>query len=168
MEADEAGAIVRDDETGAVIFKPGVPVKNFQDIRDACPYDIPRVDPETKVMMKCTMCLDRVKADMLPACVKTCPTGAMNFGDRAAMLRLADDRLRVAKKKFPGARLIDVEEVRAIYLLTSPASDYGLAMTRRRSPVMAAVGKLLGPFGALTAGAAVVGMFLGRGDRKEE
>jgi len=33
------------------------------------------------VMEKCTFCVQRVEKDMLPACVDTCPTHAIQFGD---------------------------------------------------------------------------------------
>jgi formate dehydrogenase iron-sulfur subunit len=46
----------------------------------ACPFDVPRYDAEGKVT-KCHLCFDRIGAGMEPACVKTCPTGALRFGD---------------------------------------------------------------------------------------
>ena len=89
------GAISQDEKTGAVVFNPKVKMKpaNFKEIREACPYDIPRYLPSTGTMAKCTMCFDRTKEGMLPACVKTCPTGAMSFGDREEMLKKANKRL---------------------------------------------------------------------------
>jgi formate dehydrogenase iron-sulfur subunit len=83
------------------------------------------VDPETKVVNKCDMCIDRVQAGKLPACVQACPTGTMNFGDREDMLKLAEERLAAAQEKFPDALLVDPEETRVIYLAAiDPASYY--------------------------------------------
>jgi formate dehydrogenase iron-sulfur subunit len=91
----------------------------------ACPYDIPRVDEKSGRVVKCDMCIDRVKVGLLPACVKTCPTGAMNFGDRDEMLALADKHLAAALKKYPEAELVDADSVRVIYLVqTDPDSYY--------------------------------------------
>ena len=45
-------------------------------------------------------------AGLKPACVKICPTGAMNFGDRAEMLKLANNRLAAARDKYPKAQLL--------------------------------------------------------------
>jgi formate dehydrogenase iron-sulfur subunit len=71
------------------------------------------------------MCVDRVKVGLLPACVKTCPTGAMNFGDRDEMLALAEERLAKAAEKYPDAELVDADSVRVIYLVqTDPDSYY--------------------------------------------
>jgi formate dehydrogenase iron-sulfur subunit len=69
------------------------------------------------------MCYDRVQAGMQPACVKTCPTGAMSFGDRMKMMDLAEQRLVAAKRKYPEAMLLDPGDVRVIFMV---AYDPGL------------------------------------------
>ena len=51
-----------------------------------CPFDIPRFDPASKKVYKCTLCVDRVSASLEPACVKSCPTGAIKFGGKHEML----------------------------------------------------------------------------------
>ncbi|MBG0790248.1 MAG: formate dehydrogenase [Desulfovibrionaceae bacterium] len=117
-------AILHDPDTGAVVYTELTAKEDGEAIRMACPYDIPRVDPETKVVNKCDMCIDRVKAGKLPACVQACPTGTMNFGDREDMLKLAEERLAEAKKKFPEAMLVDPEETRVIYLASAPPANY--------------------------------------------
>ncbi|MFZ5764881.1 MAG: 4Fe-4S dicluster domain-containing protein [Thermodesulfobacteriota bacterium] len=55
---------------------------------NACPFDVPRYDDEDKVS-KCHLCFDRIGAGMSPACVKTCPTGALRFGNRAELISAA-------------------------------------------------------------------------------
>ena len=128
VTAESAGskAITKDEPTGAVIFNPKVKVKaaDFKTIRESCPYDIPRYDERIGVMAKCTMCLDRIKEGMLPACVKTCPTGTMNFGDRNAMLELANKRLADVKKQYKDAMLANPEDVRVIFLLVDDPKKY--------------------------------------------
>lgn len=55
----------------------------------ACPYGARELDAAAGVMKKCTLCIDRIynenlpEVDRLPACVRTCPTGARHFGDFA-------------------------------------------------------------------------------------
>jgi len=56
---------------------------------DFCPFKVPRTTRNSITGMakmdKCVMCttpgLDRVSAGNSPACVKTCPTGALSFGN---------------------------------------------------------------------------------------
>ncbi len=120
------GAIVQDEKTGAVVFNPRVKIKleDFKEIREACPYDIPRFLPNKERMAKCTMCFDRVKEGMLPACVKTCPTGAMNFGDRKEILEKANKRLAEVKGVYKDAMLANPDDVRVIYLLVDDPKKY--------------------------------------------
>lgn len=119
-------AITQDETTGAVLYNPKVKVKEneFKQIKEACPWNIPRWDKNTQGMAKCTMCIDRIKEGMLPACVKTCPTGAMNFGDRAQMLELAQKRLAELKAKYPKAELLNHDFVRTIYLVIDDPKKY--------------------------------------------
>ncbi|QYK41253.1 MAG: 4Fe-4S dicluster domain-containing protein [Paracoccaceae bacterium] len=68
----------------------------------ACPYGARELDAGHGVMKKCTLCADRIhdetlpEADRIPACVRTCPTGARHFGDLAdpgsAVSRLVAER----------------------------------------------------------------------------
>ncbi|MFO6494562.1 formate dehydrogenase N subunit beta transmembrane domain-containing protein, partial [Hafnia alvei] len=48
---------------------------------------------------KCTLCVDRVSVGQEPACVKTCPTGAIHFGTKAEMLDVAQERVEKLKKR---------------------------------------------------------------------
>ncbi len=125
-DAKAKGAIMQDEKTGAVVFNPKVKVKpaDFKEIREACPYDIPRYLPSVGIMGKCTMCFDRVKEGMLPACVKTCPTGAMSFGDRKEMMEKANKRLAEVKVKYKDAMLANPDDIRAIYLLVDDPKKY--------------------------------------------
>jgi len=53
----------------------------------ACPYGARELDQAAGVMKKCTLCVDRIYNENLPAedrepaCVRTCPAGARHFGD---------------------------------------------------------------------------------------
>ncbi len=53
----------------------------------ACPYGVRELDEDRRVMTKCTLCVDRIydetlpAAERKPACVLACPTNARLFGD---------------------------------------------------------------------------------------
>ncbi len=120
-------AIIHDQETGAVVYTDKtkkISADGFEIIRDSCPYDIPRRNPKTGQIVKCTMCYERVVRGMLPACVKACPTGTMNFGDREKMLDLAQQRLAAVRKEYPKALLADADDVNVIYLLIDEPQNY--------------------------------------------
>jgi len=153
-DAKAKGAIAIDEATGAVIFNPKVKVKpaDFKEIREACPYDIPRTNAATGTLAKCTMCFDRTGAGLLPACVKTCPTGAMSFGDRKAILEKANKRFEEVKGRYKDAMLASPDDVRAIYLLVDDPKKYhkyataenGVGITRK-----VALRRLFQPLSAL-------------------
>ncbi|WP_272701220.1 4Fe-4S dicluster domain-containing protein [Desulfovibrio sp. Fe33] len=47
----------------------------------ACPYDARYINPETRSTDKCTFCVHRLQAGLLPVCVENCVGGARVFGD---------------------------------------------------------------------------------------
>ena len=123
----DESAIIRDGQTNAVLFTANtarLTKDQRQEVREACPYDIPREDPASGVMGKCDMCVDRVRNGLKPACVLSCPTGAMNFGDRDAMLAQAEAALAQVRKRSPKAMLLNADDVNAIYLVEHDPKRY--------------------------------------------
>ena len=124
MAEVEKGEIVQDEKTGAVIFTPKTKDLSYEATREGCPYDIPRKNEKTGVLAKCTMCIDRLNSKQVPACVKSCPTGAMQFGERAKILDMCSKRVADLKKKFPAAQAINADDVRVIYIVTMDPKTY--------------------------------------------
>jgi len=152
------GAILRDELTGAVLYTDltaKLADDEKQEVREACPYDIPRIDKESGLLAKCDMCIDRVHNGMKPACVQVCPTGTMNFGDREDMLALAEERLATVKKRSPKAMLVDPDDVNVIYLAEVDPAMYHefMAADAQGSPGMSRrrmMAKFLSPVRNLT------------------
>lgn len=121
----EEGTALHDEETGAVVFLDNLSIDNLDAVHGACPYSIPKGNEKTGKVVKCTMCLDRQKEGKIPACVQSCPTGCMVYGDRDEILALAEKRVEELKKEFPKAHALNPEEVRVIYILTDDDQKYG-------------------------------------------
>jgi len=117
------GAAIQDETKGAVVFNAKTQKAPFEEVLNSCPYDIPRQAPDGSIV-KCTMCNERVTRGLLPACVKACPTGTMNFGERQEMLDLAGKRLAELQKTYPKAILADPEDVSVIFLMLDEPNKY--------------------------------------------
>ncbi|MBF0573449.1 MAG: formate dehydrogenase, partial [Desulfamplus sp.] len=123
-------------------------------IIESCPYNIPR-KREDGTLAKCDMCNDRVHNGLKPACVQTCPTGTMNFGDRQEMLDMAMKRVAEVKAKFPNALLLNSEDLNVIYLVAHDPKLYHEYAVASRSKVergisrKVALRKMMGPFASL-------------------
>jgi len=120
---DDAAAN-KDDATGVVLFFDKSKEATFEDVRTACPYNIPRQDEKTKVLVKCDMCIDRITNNRVPSCVLSCPTGAMTFGDRDTILDQVEKRVEVLKQTYPKAAALNADEVRVIYIVTDDPTKY--------------------------------------------
>ncbi|MFC1961852.1 4Fe-4S dicluster domain-containing protein [Chloroflexota bacterium] len=68
----------------------------------ACPFGIPNFEWDKPMpwIRKCTFCADRQGAGLKPACVTTCPNGALKFGEREELLAEARERIAAAPDKY--------------------------------------------------------------------
>ncbi|MYM72850.1 formate dehydrogenase subunit beta [Duganella sp. FT134W] len=83
-----------------------------------CPFDVPRISKEDNRAYKCTLCSDRVAVGQEPACVKTCPTGAINFGTKEDMKEHAAERIEDLKSRgFEHAGLYDPHGVGGTHVM---------------------------------------------------
>lgn len=124
MAAAENDEIVQDEKTGAVLFTPKTTELDFKATLEGCPYNIPRQDPKSKQLFKCTMCLDRITDNQVPACVKSCPTGAMVFGEREKIVDMAKKRAIELKKEYKNAAALKPDDVRVIYVVKDDPKKY--------------------------------------------
>ncbi|MFC1909282.1 4Fe-4S dicluster domain-containing protein [Chloroflexota bacterium] len=68
----------------------------------ACPFGIPTFEWDKPLpwIRKCTFCADRLGEGWEPACVKTCPTGALKLGEREELLVEARERIAASPGKY--------------------------------------------------------------------
>lgn len=98
-----------------------------------CPFGVPRMEV-TNVLTgaakasKCTLCQDRVTSGLTPACAKTCPAGAISFGDRGEMIAKAEGRVAALQARgLPDANLYGKDilgGLGAMFVLPEKAAKY--------------------------------------------
>jgi len=96
---------------------------------EVCPFHIPHADRTTGTARKCWLCLDRINDGLKPACATACPTGAVQFGTRAAMLSKARMRKKELEAKGLSPRIYGENELgglHVMYLLPEKAKMFGL------------------------------------------
>jgi len=61
----------------------------------SCPFDVPKFEYGSPVpkIQKCILCSERLKKGELPACVKSCPTKTLLYGDRSELIETARERI---------------------------------------------------------------------------
>ncbi|HEU5284268.1 MAG TPA: formate dehydrogenase subunit beta [Burkholderiales bacterium] len=130
-----------------------------------CPFNIPRISKKDSKAYKCTLCSDRVSVGLEPACVKTCPTGAIVFGSKEDMIVHADERIADLKERgYENAGRYDpagVGGTHVMYVLQHADRPelYNLPKDPRISPLVSlwkGVGK---PIALLALAAAAIGSF---------
>jgi formate dehydrogenase iron-sulfur subunit len=136
----------------------------------ACPFGVITKREDDGRAWKCTLCYDRVKADLEPACAKACPTDSIQFGPLEDLLQLAEVRLQeVHQAGASEAHLYQADEaasgvggVGAFFLLLDEPQVYGLppdpvVTTRHLGQIWAATAAAAAAIAAGVAGSLVWG-----------
>jgi Fe-S-cluster-containing dehydrogenase component len=87
---------------GPVLYDPDV-CMGCRYCMVACPYyalSYEYEDPLTPRVMRCTMCYPRIKEGRNPGCADACPMGAIVFGRRDDLIRLARDRIHKNPERY--------------------------------------------------------------------
>ena len=100
---------------------------------NACPFGVPHFDWDKGLLdgaliHKCTMCVQRLDAGQIPACVQTCPTEALVFGERADLIAEAHTRIAAHPTRYIDHVYGEYENGGTSYLILShvPFTDLGL------------------------------------------
>ena len=131
-----------------------------------CPFNVPRISKKDGKAYKCTLCSDRVAVGMEPACVKTCPTGAIVFGSKEDMIHHAEGRITDLKERgYQNAGLYDPKGVggtHVMYVLQhadQPALYANLPKDPSISPMVSLWKGITKPLASLGLGLAVLAGF---------
>jgi formate dehydrogenase iron-sulfur subunit len=98
----------------------------------ACPFGVLGRSEEDHRAHKCTLCYDRQKDGIEPACAKACPTDSIQFGPVEELRRKARERLGEVRLTQPQAYLYgesdsgEYKRLNAFFLLTEEPAAYNL------------------------------------------
>ena len=151
LDVCPTGALVRT-EFGTVIVQPDV-CNGCAYCVSACPFGvIDRREGDGRAW-KCTMCYDRLRGGLEPACAKACPTDSIQFGPLDELRAIAADpaggsaRGRAAPRRGCTARTrtTAIGGAGAFFLLLDEPEVYGLppdpVVTTRDLPSSLALGR---------------------------
>jgi formate dehydrogenase iron-sulfur subunit len=130
LEVCPTGAIIRT-EFDTVVIQSDV-CNGCRDCIAACPFGVIDINPVSGTAQKCTLCYDRMRAGMTPACAQACPTASINFGSIRELKQKAQARVeQLHGRGERGAYLYGADEkmlggLNSFYLLVDKPEVYGL------------------------------------------
>ena len=135
----------------------------------ACPFGVVDLSLDDGKAHKCTLCYDRLKGGLEPACAKSCPTDSIQFGEIPDLHKRAQRRVEELHRQgvsnaylygTPGASgsTGDLRELNAFFLLTDRPEVYNLpeAPSRASTRVAPALSSGLGALAALALAATAI------------
>jgi formate dehydrogenase iron-sulfur subunit len=103
LEACPTGAILRT-EHGSIYIQPDV-CNGCGYCVPACPFGVVARRDDDGRAFKCTLCYDRLRGQLEPACAKACPTDSIQFGPLDQLRARAADRVATLRARGVPARL---------------------------------------------------------------
>lgn len=145
---------------GPVIYNPEVCI-GCRYCMNACPFGVPHFDydkglVEGAFIDKCSFCTQRIDNGQEPACVATCPTDALTYGDREQLIQEAHARIAAHPDRYIDHVYGEFENGGTSYLILShvPFAQLGLP-DMPESPINEVSEKVIGLTLPVAAGLAV-------------
>jgi formate dehydrogenase iron-sulfur subunit len=172
LEVCPTGAIIRT-EFDTVVIQSDV-CNGCRDCIGACPFGVIGLNPVSGTAQKCTLCYDRLRGGLEPACSKACPTASIQFGPVADLRRRAE--ARVAQLQRAGERqayLYGADDrmlggLNSFFLLLDRPEVYGLPSDPRMPSRNLTPGSVWSVLGAIAVGLLGIFSFRTRGARAAE
>jgi formate dehydrogenase iron-sulfur subunit len=167
MEVCPTGAIFRT-EFDTVVIQSDV-CNGCRDCIAACPFGVIEINPVSGTAQKCTLCYDRLRGGMQPACSQACPTQSIQFGPISQLRPRAEARVAQLKKAGEAkAALYGTDEkmlggLNSFYLLVDRPEVYGLPPDPKMPTRNLKSSSLWSALGAVALGAMAVFSFRSRG-----
>jgi formate dehydrogenase iron-sulfur subunit len=139
----------------------------------ACPFGVVDISTLDGKAHKCTLCYDRLKGGLEPACAKSCPTDSIQFGEVGELQRRAQERLEHLHRLDIGSAYLygtpgapgatgGLEHLNAFFLLTAQPETYNLPRAPTRPANRVAPSLAAGLTAMLGLAVAAVAIFLRR------
>lgn len=140
----------------------------------ACPFGVIAINKDDGKAHKCTLCYDRLKGGMEPACSKTCPTDSIQFGEMVDLHNIAQQRVKTLQElgvgdaylygvpDSPGATK-DLGQLNAFFLLTERPEVYNLPTAPSRASRRVVPGFVYGLLTMLGVIGAAIAVLSGKG-----
>jgi formate dehydrogenase iron-sulfur subunit len=170
LEVCPTGAIIRT-EFNTVVIQSDV-CNGCRDCIGACPFGVIDINPVSGTAQKCTLCYDRMRAGMTPACAQACPTTSINFGTIRELKQKAQARVeQLHGRGERGAYLYGADDkmlggLNSFYLLVDKPEVYGLPPDPKLPSRNLKAGSLWSALGAVVIG--VVGLISLRTRRTDD
>ncbi|MBT3479103.1 MAG: 4Fe-4S dicluster domain-containing protein [Candidatus Marinimicrobia bacterium] len=126
---------------GAVIYDEEVCV-GCRTCMVACPFNMPTYkysSASKPKIVKCKLCYDtRLKNGLVPACVESCPNGALTFGKRDKILKIARRRINKNPDKYVEHIYGELEAggTSWLYLSPVPFDEVGFDLDVPKEPIV--------------------------------
>ena len=134
LEACPTGAIIRT-EFDTVVIQADI-CNGCGYCVPACPFGVPQLSDTAHIAQKCTLCYDRLRDGMEPACAQVCPTDSIIFGPISNLMPRAIERVATLKERghtdaqIYGDRASGgthgVDGLNALFVLTASPETYNL------------------------------------------
>jgi formate dehydrogenase iron-sulfur subunit len=143
-------------ESGPVVYDKGKCI-GCRYCMVACPFNVPQIDfhrflPE---ITKCTFCAERQGEGLEPACVKACPTDALVYGKRDALIAEARTRIQKGSDRYVNYVYGEKEAGGTSWLYLSPVPFKDLVPALEKGIGFPALGQE--PVPALSENVAILG-----------
>jgi formate dehydrogenase iron-sulfur subunit len=169
LEACPTGALFRT-EFDTVVVQPDV-CNGCGYCVVSCPFGVVDLSHHDGKAHKCTLCYDRLKGGLEPACAKSCPTDSINFGEVGVLLERAEARVReLHALGVTGAYLYgvpggpgatgEIGHLNCFFLLLDRPEVYNLPVAPHLPPARTDAGLFRGIVTMAAIGLAAAGVYL--------
>jgi Fe-S-cluster-containing dehydrogenase component/DMSO reductase anchor subunit len=131
MAGCPTSALSRDENSGAIIVDE-IKCIGCRYCQWNCPYDAPKFDPESRIIVKCNLCYTELITGGNPACSSACPTGALSYGQLSESCSSGSPGWFPEKRLNPAIEFTSAQKKNALIII--PENAFSQKQTKSESP----------------------------------